>query len=376
MNAGKQILIVDDSFEILAFLRSLLELADPDFHVLAVPSAEEAFLELHQRPFDLLIADLRLPGMNGLELVRRIRPLRPELPVIALTAYVSSYSRQEATALGIEHYFQKPLDPDNLLAVVRSLLYKREALETAIVAAPAGTGSARSMDIYQQLQRIQSDVGAVQVVFGAVTGEVLFSAGQLGLDIGRLARLAVAGLENSRLMADQLQNDSPLVLLFQAGRGCDLYCMNVGAEHFLILLLEPETTQDRRSVVWDRIRQAVAELTELLQAEPVSAPAVAPDGGTEQPATVNSVNSSQPGARDSQAETTAGKLARKQVSRQGGRDPLLEMLNSFLEQDQLDLDAFWEQALREEKGPVHQQLSFEEARRRGLIPPGINPKAD
>ncbi len=373
MNAGKQILIVDDSFEILAFLRSLFELADPDFHVATAPSAEEAFLELHRRPFDLLITDLRLPGMNGLELVRRSRAIRPDMPVIALTAYVTTYSRQEASALGIEHYFQKPLDPDNLLAVARSLLYKRQALETAVIAAPAGTGSARSMEIYQRLQRAQSDVGAVQVVFGAVTGEVLFSAGQLGLDIGRLARLALAGLENGRLLSDHLQNSSPLTLLFQAGRENDLYCVNVGVEHFLIMLLEPETNHDRLTVVWGRIRQAVEELAALLEAPPVSAPAVQPERGAEQPGTVGG---GQSGARESQAETGAGKPGRRQVSRQGGRDPLLEMLNSFLEQDQLDLDAFWEQALREEKGPTHQELSFEEARRRGLIPPGIGPKSD
>ncbi len=373
MSAGKHILIVDDSFEILAFLRSLLEVANPDFHVATVPSAEEAFLELHQRPFDLLITDLRLPGMNGLELVRRIRPLRPELPVIALTAYATSYSRQEAAELGIEHYFQKPLDPDNLLAAVRSLLYRREALQSAIIAAPAGAGSARSVDVYQRLQRIQSDVAAAQVIFGALTGEVLFAAGQLGFDIGQLARLAVAGLENSRLIARQLHHDSPLALLHQAGPGGGLYCLNVGAEHFLMLIYEPESNDSNLGDVWERIQQAVAELAELLRPQPATEVAITAEGGTNEPATAGRGNT---GARDPQAESAAARVVRRQINRQGSRDPLLEMLNAFLEQDQLDLDAFWEQALRDEKGPVHQELSFDEARRRGLIPPGISPKSD
>ena len=69
----KKILVVDDHFEMLEFLRSMLQLSNPDHEVLGVPSAEEGLLELHSVPFDLLITDVRLPGMSGFELARWVR---------------------------------------------------------------------------------------------------------------------------------------------------------------------------------------------------------------------------------------------------------------------------------------------------------------
>lgn len=66
----KRILIVDDHFDTLKFLRSLLELADNRYQVVAVRSGEEAGLEL-RRPFDLLITDIHLPGIDGIEVATR-----------------------------------------------------------------------------------------------------------------------------------------------------------------------------------------------------------------------------------------------------------------------------------------------------------------
>jgi CheY-like chemotaxis protein len=83
----KQILVVDDHFEVLEFLRSMLQVSNEDHQVLAVPSAEEALLELRLTKFDLLISDVRLPGMSGFDLVRRARRTRPEIPVVMIKAY-------------------------------------------------------------------------------------------------------------------------------------------------------------------------------------------------------------------------------------------------------------------------------------------------
>lgn len=100
MADAKQILVVDDHFEMLEFLRSMLELSNQDCEVLAVPSAEEGLLELRRSQFDLLITDVRLPGMSGFDLVRRVKALGREMPVIMITAYSSNQGRKEAADLG------------------------------------------------------------------------------------------------------------------------------------------------------------------------------------------------------------------------------------------------------------------------------------
>ncbi|HFE66456.1 MAG TPA: response regulator, partial [Chloroflexi bacterium] len=119
----KHIMVVDDHFEMLEFLRSMLELSEHDYEVLAVPSAEESMLELRRSHFDLLITDVRLPGMSGFDLVRRMRKMGRDIPVIMITAYSSSQGKKEAEELGVYRYFRKPLDTDEVLTAVNQILY-------------------------------------------------------------------------------------------------------------------------------------------------------------------------------------------------------------------------------------------------------------
>jgi DNA-binding response OmpR family regulator len=139
MTTSKQILVVDDHFEMLEFLRSMLTIAYPDCRVVSAPSAEEGFLELRRTPFDLLITDVRLPGISGFELVRRVRQVRPETPIIMITAYSSPQGKEEAEQLGVFRYFQKPLNTDALLAAVKTALQRGEPAATAPTAGAAET---------------------------------------------------------------------------------------------------------------------------------------------------------------------------------------------------------------------------------------------
>ena len=116
----KQILVVDDHFEMLELLRSMLEVSGHEFEVLAVPSAEEGMLELLRTNFDLVITDVRLPGMSGFDFVRRIRRRHSDMPVIMITAYSSPQGQTEANELGVYRYFRKPLDTDGMLTAVRT----------------------------------------------------------------------------------------------------------------------------------------------------------------------------------------------------------------------------------------------------------------
>ena len=142
MPGKRRILVVDDHFEMLEFLRSMLELSNSDYQVLAAPSAEEGLLELRrtarslhsqsrdssaEHQIDLLITDVRLPGMSGFDLVRKVRDVRPDLPVMMITAYASAQGKEEANSLGVYRYFEKPLDTDQLLEVVDQAVFGRPA---------------------------------------------------------------------------------------------------------------------------------------------------------------------------------------------------------------------------------------------------------
>src|SRR5574342_121011 len=105
----KQILIVDDDRELSRMLRATLELFDRSYKIIEVPSAEEAMLEARRYAFDLVIADIRLPGMDGVEMLRRIRRFHPDTQIIIITGGVPPATEAEARNLHIVAYFSKPL---------------------------------------------------------------------------------------------------------------------------------------------------------------------------------------------------------------------------------------------------------------------------
>lgn len=116
-------MVVDDEEAIAKMLGALLARSlGVETDVFSDPRrAWEAFSADPAR-FDLLICDLRMPGMDGMEFCRAARRLRAQLPIVILTAYARSEVREEAGLLGIRHVVDKPFLPQPFLALVRSLL--------------------------------------------------------------------------------------------------------------------------------------------------------------------------------------------------------------------------------------------------------------
>ena len=74
---------------------------------------------MQQREFDLIITDLKMPGMNGIEVLKSVRTLQPNVPVILITGYASVDTAVEAMKNGAADYLQKPFTPDLLLEKVQ-----------------------------------------------------------------------------------------------------------------------------------------------------------------------------------------------------------------------------------------------------------------
>jgi DNA-binding response OmpR family regulator len=123
----QQILIVDDEPAIVATLRERLE--REGFVVLAAASGEQALALLAEGRPDLLLLDVGLPGMDGFELLRRLRARGLDLPVILLTARGDEIDRVVGLELGADDYVVKPFSARELVARARALL--RRAAEVA-----------------------------------------------------------------------------------------------------------------------------------------------------------------------------------------------------------------------------------------------------
>lgn len=115
-----RILVVDDEESIRDLLSKTLALAD--YEVDLAPDGRTALDRLRLIQYDLLITDLRMPGVDGLTVIREARRLKSELPVIIITGYSSEASAIEAINLGVQGYLTKPFRVPRVLAAASKAL--------------------------------------------------------------------------------------------------------------------------------------------------------------------------------------------------------------------------------------------------------------
>ena len=122
-----RILVVDDEDGLRSFFVETLELGG---HVVAeAPDGEAAWALLARQAFDLMLTDLRMPRLDGMELLRRVRAQFPEMEVIVLTAHGTVSTAVEALKLGAFDYLQKPVEsPDEVLVLAERALERRRLL--------------------------------------------------------------------------------------------------------------------------------------------------------------------------------------------------------------------------------------------------------
>jgi len=129
-----RILIVDDEPKICEFLSILLGREGYQTH--SAYNAAEALARIAAETYDLVLADLKMPGMDGFEMISRLKAMRPELPVIMITGYATVETAVKALRHGVEDYVTKPFNIDELSKVIsRALLWSRRGHEQEDLAA-------------------------------------------------------------------------------------------------------------------------------------------------------------------------------------------------------------------------------------------------
>ncbi len=119
-----KILVVDDEAIQRDIVRDILE--DQGCEVVAVGSGPEALAYITASPVDVILTDLRMPGMDGVELLETVKQTEPEIVVVVITAYGSVESAVEAMKKGAYHYLSKPLGKDELTLVVQRALQSKQ----------------------------------------------------------------------------------------------------------------------------------------------------------------------------------------------------------------------------------------------------------
>jgi CheY-like chemotaxis protein len=261
----RRILIVDDEPKVAFFFQQHLDLVDENYQAKAVNSGAAALEELQHNDYDLMITDLRMPQMDGIELLRRVKQISPTTKTILVTAYGSEEVWEEARRLEIFRSLSKPLKiPDLLTSVREAFSTPRPQLKRGVLAL---TGE-NFEELSKTIEALRVDVGAQTVVVADTTGRILTDTGHIeSFYLDSMLALLGGTMAASCELAHQLKYPQPLFLSHFEGPPYDLFAANLGNDFFLTIILSRHKGASRIGVVWLYTRRVLQKVIELLGQE-------------------------------------------------------------------------------------------------------------
>lgn len=385
-----QILIVDDQREEARFMKTSLELLEQGFYITDVLSGEEALLEL-SRSFDLVVSKYRLPGMTGLDLIKRVKKRLPEAKTLLTVDSDPDEIREAANGLGVYSILEKPLEASDFTKAVQHALFGEKEEDIPVSEVESEFGVIPDVDaeaIGKILAPHMLGLGAMAIAFVNRKGEVLWRGGQFDdrLRFSELVVFLARNLTNSGTIADYIGQVPSIGLHYYDGTLYDIFSISVGVHFFVALVYTGDSQSALGSVmrfrarvirdvidyigvdaVLDRVAGAASRehLASVVDEAPASAPSAKPTKTKDKESVVP-----QP------AEETPVPVAVFEFSDEDEADPLDLDLDSISDvfgdapsengNDLDDLDSFWEAAAGEAGRIREDVISMDEAIELGL----------
>lgn len=347
--AFQRVLIVGGHSELRRSLRRNLGLLSPEIQVADVPSGEEGLLEFIRQPVDLVVTDIHLPGMSGLELMERLWMRRAELKVILL---LSEKEAQQIKPTSSDPRFNilltKPIDTAAFIRSVESCLDLKQAVTVENKLQP----EERPPSISDQLSSLRQQLNALAVFLLNDNGKIMAQAGEYSaLDpgsplMGGLLATYSASLKISYLLGLRI----PESILCFSGSDDMVSLAPVGQNYALVLVGNRDETGEYFRCTYEAVRPAIGELIVSLGDMGVLAEEVKKD----------TAELYKPG--------TASLMPELEKPDEDLEALFAKMGGHALEPE--EIDAYWDKLFQERQtGSLNPDaLSYEEARRLGLAP--------
>ncbi|GAB4485993.1 MAG: hypothetical protein Fur0016_26800 [Anaerolineales bacterium] len=344
-----RVLIVDDQREISRLLKSAMETIEQGLEVSEARSGEEAILEARRKQVDLLIADFRLPGMSGAELMKKFRLINPHIKIIMITGVTDPRLLQEAQAAEAEAFFTKPISIADFLDTVERLLGMARTIVKAETKPPfePPLEEENQVSLSSILVNLRQDLNAQAAVFIDNLGRVQAEAGNLP-DPNTVVSLisSLMGMFNAAQKVSSLLNHAGNHLHLFDSDEQDAIFIPIGPTHALLLIGKGLADAHQLADRLERICKARAKLIDTLKS--IGIP-VEPIGAESKPAQRSAIE---------EPFTQPENLPRD----------FLEIFNQ-IGKKAVDADAFWDTVV--EKGTTYTEpdkLTYEQASKLGLTP--------
>lgn len=278
--APYRVLIVDDQKDIRRLFAEALRSLSKEIDILEMPSAEEALFVTAGTHVDLLITDVYLPGISGLEMVRRLKKSNPSLKIILVTGASDPKVKDEVASAGASAFFYKPVDIRELMETVKQYSEATEvetipvepvSAEQELKAPPAALPSA--VDLVSSLSELKELLKAKAAALISDEGIILAHTGEFPAKVApdlvkQLSTVFKAGWSVAR----SLKPEEPENLMGFAGPDYTLCMVPVG-ERFSLVVIGGQAFQASLLSPGRRMLASAAELLKILE-QPKSSPAV------------------------------------------------------------------------------------------------------
>lgn len=363
----KRVLIVEDTADIARLISSALEDVDPNLKIIICPSAEEAMLESAREAVQLLITDIRLPGISGTELVRKLSVRNPAMKVILITGLTGAQIGQQMEGIEPEGFFQKPFELSALIDVARRCLEgpaPRPGTRSLKPKAPAAR-----LDVpVDLLAELRQSLNAPAVLLLRLDGALVAGSGEFpGGDFEpEWAALVKETLDGQQNLSERLGSQEPQNFAVLRGQSFDLLLAALRG-YALVVALRPHASALRTALALEEIARLRPALAACLNDLPAQQPPAGASPDAEAPAT--------PVQPPAQAAAPAQPAQAGDVP--PPQKPAEEELGDFaalLERPQgelqsTDVDAFWESLAQSSafQPESKESISFDKARKLGLV---------
>ena len=262
----KRILIVDDALELGRMLRAAVETLGAGLEVKLFPSAEEALMETAHLQLDLLIADIRLPGITGLDLARRLRERSSEIKILLITGLTAKDLDAKAGAAGADRFLRKPFLMSEFMAAASELLGLHQPESAQSQAGPAAEEPpAPAIDLSGVLQRVRKGLGAALVLLADERGRVVAQTGErTDFEFEKQwAPAVLAALSAAQKASRLVTSGIPQGALVLRGNELQLILAPVG-DYAFVIVLGPDARMLRSALALEEALTAQAQLVRIL----------------------------------------------------------------------------------------------------------------